>query len=467
MRLKHRGRSRRNLKHPAATWGKRLVTFVVLAGVAGVVGIGFVNALVALTVVGFAAAIAGIRHPVLGLLGIGLLTVIDPVTRHLLLNTGGLLRWNSFNYWLLGFMLLFLVRLWRLSDPHSRLLGLLILVIASGLVMAPRLETGLQTLLNVSTVFAIVIYFQRTPTDAETMYWLGMVSGTAAAIGAYGFYTQLSSLSVMNKNAFAMFPLAGVLGACLAFPFAGNVRGRQPLLATLAAINLMWVFLSGSRGTFVVALVAIAFLFVSIRTALMRLTYIAAGVLVAAALSAVFSTLDHSAAARFDKLFDPSLSYEERTSGRANLAQAGWALFRQHPLGVGTGAFEDARAELEQPEVTTRWRAGMAVPPHSAWIMVLAENGLPGIVLFLAYVTSFAIVGLRRRDPHLRWIGLFATATLAVAFMFTEFQGKAIWFVAAAATVLLHHPAGVYAGQSTAVSRRRVGVFPRPTTADA
>ena len=466
MHVKHHDHLRSNFRHPAAMWGKRLVAVVLLAGIAGV-WLGFVNTLVALAVVGFAAAIAGIRYPVLGLLGVALLTVIDPVMRHLLLNTGGWLRWNSFNYWLLAFTFLFFPRVWRLSDPHSRLLGLLLIVIAGGLMMAPRFEGGLQNLLNLTTVFAVVIYFQRTPRDAETMYWIGVVTGTAAAVGGYGFYTQAANLSLMNKNAFALFPLAGVLGACLAFPFAATTRGRLPVLGALAAINLMWVYLSGSRGTFLVALVAMAFLLVSMKTVVARVAYVATGLVVAGALSASFRTLNDSATTRFDTLFDSSLSVEERTSGRANLARGGWTLFRQHPLGVGTGAFDDAWAELEQLEVTNRWRVGTPVPPHSAWIMVLAENGIPGISLFVAYVISFAIVGLRRRDPQLLRIGLFATATLGVAFVFTEFQSKAIWFIAAAATVLLHQPTRVYAGPSRIVSRRRVGVFPRPTTADA
>ena len=171
--------------HDAAVWGGRL-TLLVAAGWVAAEWVGFLAALRALTFLGFAAAIAGVRRPALGLLGIGILAVLDPVSRHLVMGSGGLLRWNSFNYWLVLFTLVWLPRVWRLSDPHSRLLRALILVLAIGLPFASRWEPGLQTLLNVATVFALVVYAQRAPRDAESMFWLGIVMSVTAAVGGFG-----------------------------------------------------------------------------------------------------------------------------------------------------------------------------------------------------------------------------------------------------------------------------------------
>jgi O-antigen ligase len=121
--------------------------------------------------------------------------------------------------------------------------------------------------------------------------------------------------------------------------------------------------------------------------------------------------------------------------------RGGWSIFVQHPFGIGTGGFEDAWAGLEQPETVTQWAAGKQVPAHSGWLMVLVENGLPGIVFFVAYVGSFALVGLRQRDRRLLLLGVWVTLMLAVAFTMNEFQGKALWFAAAAATALMHREA--------------------------
>lgn len=424
-------------RHPASVWGPRLLIAVLLLwGSAAVIG--GLSAVMAVTLLGFAAAIYGLFNPTVGLLGVGLLTVLDSVSRYLVLGAGGLLRWNTFNYWLVVFTLLFLPRWWRLSDTHSRLLKLLLLVMAIDYWMAPQWGPGLQSILNVFTALSLVLYFQRAEPDVETMYWLGVIMSAAAAAGGAVFYAQPALLDGVAKNSFAMFPLAGVVGACLAFPFASAVRGGQLVLAALAAVDVTWVFLSRSRGAMLVALIAMAFLLFAARNIATRVVYLAAAALVAMGIVGRYAALESNAAARFDKLFDENVSLEERTSGRANLARGGWQMFVKHPLGVGTGAFEDNWAQLEQPETSSQWAAGKFVPAHSAWVMVLAENGLPGILLLTGYVTSFALVGLRRRDPYLMLLGLFVTAMLAIAFMTNEFQGKTLWFAAAGATALLH-----------------------------
>jgi O-antigen ligase len=429
--------------------------------------LGFAQALAILTLVGFAAAVAGVRQPILGLLGVGLLTVLDPVMRHLLLNTGGLLRWNSYNYWLLLATVWFFPQVWRLADPHSRLLRLLVILLLIELLWAPRTENGIQNLLNLSTVFAVVIYFLRTPRDAKTMCWLGIVMGTAAAASTFAFYGVNSSVEVMNKNAFSMVPLAGVLGACLGLPYAASVKRAEPILVLLAALNATGVFLSRSRGTFLVALIGLAYLVVEIPTWTKRVTYVAVAAAAAFFVAAGFARLEQTASARVEKLFDSKLSFEERTSGRSNLVLGALQIFRDHPLGVGTGAFEDAWSTLEQPGVTNQWRVGMQVPAHSAWIMVLAENGFPGILLFTAYVLSFAAIGLSRSNQRLSRLGLFATIVLATAFLSTEFQSKAVWFVAAAATAMLHSRVAGVAHPARVLRRKRLSGFGRTATVDA
>lgn len=454
MRMTGRRESRAALKHPATVWGPRLVCVVLLVWSAGE-WLGFMRALMTLTVIGFVAAIRGIRNPALGFLGVGLLVVLDPISRHLVLNAGGLLRWNSFNYWLIVVSLLYLPMVWRMSDPHSRLLRVLIVILAVGVVFSPRWEPGLQTLLNVSTVFAIVLYVQRTPCDYLMMFWLGVVMSVAAAAGGFEYFRHAETLPVMNKNAFAMFPLAGLFGACLALPFAGAIRGGQLLLASLASVNLAWVFLSRSRGSLLLGLIAMAYLLISVRTLPRRVTSCAAAALLLAGVSGHFDELQADAARRFTKMLDERVSLEERTSGRANLALGGWRIFTHHPLGVGTGGFEDAWAELEQLDNSTRFAQGQYVPAHSAWVMVLAENGVPGLIVFTLFVGSFAAAGLRRRDPTLKRLGVFTTVVLAAAFGTTEFQSKALWFVAATATVLLHQR------QRLAVSRVPIAGCPR------
>jgi O-antigen ligase len=472
MRMIQRRESRAAFKHPASVWGPRLVGAIVIIWLAGD-RIGFVRALMFLTSMGFIAAIAGIRHPVLGLFGVGLLAVLDPISRHLVLGSGGLLRWNSFNYLLVIVMLLYLPKVWRMTDPHSVLLRALLIVLALGLGFTSQMEAGVQIVLNVVTVFGIMIYFRRAPCDATTMFWLGMVTSTTAAVGGFEYFRNADALPIMNKNAFAMFPLAGLFGACLALPFAGAIRGGQLLLAAIAAMDLAWVFLSRSRGSLVLGLIAMGFLLISVRTLPRRVTSFTAAALLIAGASGHFDALQADASRRFNKFLDERMTLEERTSGRANLALGAWQLFIHNPMGVGTGAFPDAWSQLEQFDNATRFAEGSHTNAHSAWIMVLAENGLPGIIMFLLYVGSFAVVGMNRRDPTLVRLGLFTSVVLAAAFGTTEFQSKALWFVAAAATTLLHQQHRLTAPRAASGVRVRARTRPlmrpieQPVTTDA
>lgn len=443
--------------HPARFWGPRMaIAVLVIWALAAVIG--GVKAVTLLTLFGFAAAVYGVLNPVVGLFGLGLLTVLDPISRYIVLGAGGLLRWNTFNYWLIVFTLLFLPRWWRLIDIHSSLNKLLLVTMASSyLIAAPQWEPGLQSIVNLFAALPLVIYFHRAAPDDETMYWLGVIMSVAAAVGGLVFYDHPALIDGVAKNSFAMFPLAGIVGACLAFPFASAVRGGQLVLASLAATNVAWVFLSRSRGAMATALIAMAFLLFSARSLAARILYLGAAGLVAMGIAAHFATFEDSATARFDKLFDSSVPLVERTSGRLNLALGGLRMFLEHPLGVGTGAFENTWAEMEQPETSMQWQAGKFIPPHSAWVMILAENGLPGILLLGGYVVSFALVSLKRREPYLRRIGLFTTVLLAIAFVTQEFQGKVLWFAAAGATTLLHQRAWRRAARRVPVPAGRRG----------
>jgi len=152
---------------------------------------------------------------------------------------------------------------------------------------------------------------------------------------------------------------------------------------------------------------------------------------------------------RFDKLLNSDLPMANRTSGRSDLALGGWYMFQQHPFGVGTGGFGYSWISLNRREGLSGFRQGEFTPAHSGWIKVLAENGVPGILVFTAFVFSFAVVGWRKRWAGVFPLGLLVTASLCVAFLADEFQGKGLWLLVAAVMTIL----------------RRVPVRP-PRTAD-
>ena len=136
-------------------------------------------------------------------------------------------------------------------------------------------------------------------------------------------------------------------------------------------------------------------------------------------------------------LLDSRTDIADRTSHRSDLARGGWYILRTHPFGVGTGGFTSAWRELGP-------REGVRVPyryhrlqAHAVWIKLMAENGIPGIMLAGSFVLSFAVTGMRRRNRNAQLIGLLASAAIGLSFISTEYQNKGIWFLAAAAIAML------------------------------
>jgi O-antigen ligase len=438
----------RTARSPASFWGKRLVIVSVATWTASL-AIGFERGLLLLTMIAFAAAIVGIRKPVLGLLGVAMLCTLDSVSRTYLL-TGGIWRWNTFNYWLLIVMLLSLPFLLQLSNLQTRLFQLFLFVLIVGLMFSEDPKVGLQDVLNVITLFGLIVYFARCELSHDNWYWMAVVCGSLAGAGGVAFYLQQHSLPEMNRNAWSFLPLTAIFAVALAFSVSGLRRGRL-WLTVIAAVNSVWVFLSGSRGSSLIALVCLIFIVVQMRKTGGALPKVAAGLVIALAVASQFVEEQSMAVHRMSRLLDSRYSLTSRTSGRSDLVLGGWYIFQQHPFGIGTGGFATAWLNLRQREGHSTFREGVYKPAHSGWIKVLTENGLPGILVFASFVLSFAVVGWTRRKEGMFLLGLLVTVSLSVAFLTNEFQGKGLWFLAAAVMTVLRRPA-----RSTGSPRRRI-----------
>jgi hypothetical protein len=178
-----------------------------------------------------------------------------------------------------------------------------------------------------------------------------------------------------------------------------------------------------------------AYLFFAMRGGLARLAAIAAAMVLVSLLTARFAGLDEYSLHRVDKILDTQEGLRERTSGRSDLVLGAWYMFLDHPLGVGTGGFAPSWSKLGIRRGMTDYAYGAAKEAHAAWAKTLAENGLIGFALLLAWVASFALSGLRR--PSARPLAFLASAVLFAAFFSTEFAGKALWLLAASATAFL------------------------------
>jgi hypothetical protein len=397
---------------------------------------GFKVGLAACTALAFLAAGAGLIWPIIGLFGVSALCVLDTVMRQYLMG-GGLLRWHTFNYWLLLVILLGLPVLLRQRDPHTRLLkSLLALMIAEALMVRGDSTYAKTQLLNSVSSLGILWYCLRAcrhPWGREAWAWLGLVVGTLTALASIVYLLQKDGLAIMDANAQSYMPLAGLISVCMSLSVGRPWPRLQLPLAALGAINFGAVYLSTSRGSTLVGIVCMLALLVMIRGWVERLlvygTVVAAGLAVLLA----FPELQHRTYERFAKLADTSLDASRRTSGRSDLALGAWRVFLEHPFGIGTGGSVYAWLTLENREGLTFGRGG-EFTPHSAWLRILVENGLPGLVLLGSLVASFAVVGMRRSQLVL---GLLATGALSVTYLSTEFYAKGPWFLMTSSIALL------------------------------
>lgn len=428
-----------------AFWAAGYLVLVAIAGALAVSGlVDFRVVLTALNLVAFAGAVLGLRDPPLGLLGVTMLCTLDSLVAPLLLK-GGLWRWNTLNYWLLAVMFLWSpFLLFRVSDISSRLLQALLLVLGIEVMLSTDVLRGVQDCLEVVTSFGLLIYLVRAGVKRETWFWVALVNGVLATCASAGFLAQFAQLPYVNPNNWSHVPLTAMLVICLGFPLIEQNPRQQAILGVLAIINAAWVFLSTSRGSLLVAIVALAFLVLLAPNIRRSALYVAIGGLICLALFSQFSTFETTTVQRVQLLFDRSQSARNRTSGRFDLAVGGWYIFKEHPLGVGTGGFAQAWAGLDRREGLSQFHRGQATPAHSGWVKVLSENGLPGVVLLIAYVLSFSFVGWRTGDRRLRLLGFLVTSVLTLALIPVELSHKDLLLLAQGVAMFCYRGIGEY-----------------------
>ena len=184
----------------------------------------------------------------------------------------------------------------------------------------------------------------------------------------------------------------------LAFIFALGVPAAADLAMEarpiwLKIVNLAYVpfafygiLLTASRSGVACGLLGVGYLLVRILRARPALRF----TLVPATLALVALTLVYAPSRAVDRVQGTS---EESLSGRFEIWREGLALFYERPLqGVGSGAFQSA--------------VNSGKPPHNFALSVLAELGLPGLLLFFGVLAVATYHGVRGTQPLLWMIVL-------------------------------------------------------------
>jgi putative inorganic carbon (hco3(-)) transporter len=260
---------------------------------------------------------------------------------------------------------------------------------------AAGLTVGLRYLTFFVLVFLVV---QTVDGDRHTATRLIDVAVTAAAAsavaGLYNFFAVEGAgraqgpLEDPNDYAFLL-----AVTVPLALYRVGSAAGRiRRALAALALLVMFAAILASFSRSALVGLVAAGAWAAATRRVPLRWTALAVAGLVAVALASYLLQPQRVETALLEKRHVAQSNVDQRlVAWRVALEE-----FRSSQvLGVGPGNFE---ARFEEFALSPSPETG-ALAAHNAYLSVLAELGVPGIGLFLAYLV-IAWSRLRRRFPN-------------------------------------------------------------------
>ena len=432
----------------ALMWMVLSAVFFVIAAI-----FGFQEGVWLLLAVGMVTLLLGMNRPAVAVLSIGMLVMMDFHIHEL--SGASWIRWNTLIFLFIIVFGLYYPLLLRRLYLQVRLAAVLILLMGVWLLFSTSRFDGVQHILNMFIMFAMIPFFARLVRQGDDWFWFGVTIGVASIFVnvAYYLFTPPSDVSG-GINSLAQSPLTGNMVVALVYHTVQSFY-RRGILLLVASVTFGLVFLSASRGATIVALIPMAYLLISTlpfgvaQTAFTNIgkqrllaLHLAIGVAILIFGSlitvAIFPEFRNKTVSKFQIVLDTDRSLTERTNLRSVAASAGWDSFKEHPMGIGTGSFNDSFVRLG---IRNDRGEFLSLSAHSAWTKVLTENGVFGIALLFAFVLSYAYSGFRARgadSKSLRLLGVTIALVLGTGMLFTLFDNKGFWMVAAAGAVLLN-----------------------------
>jgi putative inorganic carbon (hco3(-)) transporter len=216
-------------------------------------------------------------------------------------------------------------------------------------------------LMAVMVLCATVLSLHGIGQARTGMGWTGIPLGEDGRIQYVGIFNDPNDLGMLFVSVFPM--------ACLLCKRAGFF-GKLLWLACILTL-LYGVYLTNSRGAMLGVLTVIG-----------AYIWYRRGVVVAGVLGAVGLTVMKMLSSRMQELD----AGEESASGRVDAWYEGLQMFKSHPLfGVGPGNFTDYNP----------------LTAHNSFVLVLAETGFVGYVLWLALIgyTFWMVAAVLRAKP--------------------------------------------------------------------
>lgn len=315
-------------------------------------------------------------------------------------------------------------------------------------------------------IYLVIVTAVRSPRDIERLtlvYFVGAVIFAAVVLTRTKFELavegRMERLYFYDSNDFATYTMTALP---LGLYFAST--HRRVLMRCLAwagvgvlAVGFIW---SGSRGGFLAFLAVIAY-FLLRYTAVQRSWRWSAVAVIGIVVAA---TAGNQYWSRISTVFHPTEDYNlTAEQGRIQVWRRGVGYMMQHPLlGVGAGNFP--RAEGTISPLLGRNPLGRGLkwgPPHNSYLQAGAELGVPGLIIFAAFLFSvFRALAAVRAEPLARSLTASLLGFAVGAFFLTLAYQDMLYTLAAMAV-------GLRQVSVTARRRQSRSAAPPPSFVDA
>ncbi len=334
-----------------------------------------------------------------------------------------------------------------------------------GLAFSPSLPESIR-FAGITTYLAVFYYITRQASKDLNLrsiiiaLYLGSSLITACLIWVITLGSPLwqlprESLITHCGRAVALFKDPNVAGAFLVpaalyFLCRGLQHIRPVVMKVLYLFSQCAVFLTLGRGAVLsLGLGCLIVFLLTPSTWWKRLKLMVLSVLIIEVLTFVLAFYPPAATEGFERVFPHMVFFQyivrEKALPRAGLLKAypggviedydrggriyawraGLEIFKEHPLlGTGPGSFE-----LLSPAIEEKLGAGIITPSaHNLYIRVLAENGILGFALLLAFFTN---VWRKARHKDNLWLKAALIALLFNAFFIDTLHHRHLWLLLA------------------------------------
>jgi len=290
-------------------------------------------------------------------------------------------------------------RLVTIGSPVSSLLLVLMGWMAMTIPFALRGHGSLMFLVNdfskTALLFFLVVGAVRAIRDVERLayaYFIGaaLYAGVVLARYSLGDSWRLGNLVTYDANDFALYAVTAIPLGVYFLGESGSVFRRIATGFALAVVGVGFVQ-AGSRGGFLALLTVIVFLVVRHKAIPFRWRVTGLGLLALTLATAASGAYWDEMATLLAPSSDYNLTAE---TGRLQIWQRGMSYLWRNPFfGVGPANFPVAEGVLSP--FADRQDYGIGViwtSPHNAFVQIAVELGVPGFLIFLAFLGSIFLL---------------------------------------------------------------------------